>query len=68
MNIRRSSNMSAVSGIVWLCLSICVFSCLLVIKLYGSVTLVSFHLLQQHVMHARLGACSCLATGKLLHI
>ena len=34
---------------VYLCLS-----CLLVMNLYGSVTLVSLQLLQQHVMHARL--------------
>ncbi len=39
MNNIRSSSMSIVSGIVWLCLSIYVLSCLLVIILYGSVTL-----------------------------
>ncbi len=57
--------MSGVSGIVWLCLSSYIFPCLLVNKLYNSVTLVSLHLLQQHVMLARLAACSCLATGRL---
>ena len=40
-------------------------SCLLLIDLYGSVALASLHLLQQHVMLARLVASSCLATGKL---
>ena len=49
-------------------MSIYVFSCLLVITLHGSVTFVMLHLLEQHGMHARSGACSCLANGKLLHV